>query len=119
MGHARLWPLFAVFAALLIVALMVRAGGGNRPVFQQEGLLFDGIAGEENVVVTPPFQVEGRLSPLRVAVGTNVSNNWAAFEMTLVDEASGRTREFSREVGYYDGIRGRRALVRGVAQAAP
>lgn len=102
-GHARLWPLFTVFAILLIVALMVRAGGGNRTVFQQEGLLFDSIAGEENVVVTPPFRVEGRPSPMRVAVRTNVHNAWAAFEMTLVEEASGRTREFSRELGYYEG----------------
>jgi hypothetical protein len=105
-GHARLWPLFALFAALLLVVLIVRAAGGNRPVLNQDGLVYTAAGGEENVLVTPPFRLEGRPSTLRVAVRTTVNNSWAAFEMTLVDEASGRTREFSREVGYYYGVDG-------------
>lgn len=101
-AHARLWPVFALFAALLLVALLVRAGGA-RTVHEQRGLAYDPAAGEENVVVTPPFRVEGRPSALRVKVRTNVHNAWAAFDLTLVDEETGRTRELSREVGYYEG----------------
>ncbi len=102
-AHARLWPLFILFAVLLLGALMWRVGSGNRDVYVQDGLSYDSVAGEENVVVTPPFTVDGRPSTLRVTVRTNVHNGWAAFDMALVDEASGRTREFSREVGFYEG----------------
>jgi hypothetical protein len=105
-GHKRLWPLFALFAALLIVALVVRMGGGNRTVFQQQDILYDTQAGDENVTVTPPFRLEGRPSTVKVAVRASVDNSWAGFEMTLVDEASGRTREAYREVGYYHGYEG-------------
>jgi hypothetical protein len=105
-GHKRLWPLFALFAALLIVALVVRAGSGNRTVFQQRDILYDNQAGDENVTVTPPFRLEGRPSTVKVAVKSSVDNGWAGFEMTLVDEASGRTREAYREVGYYHGYEG-------------
>jgi len=102
-GHARLWPMFALFAALLAGVLIFRAGAGNRPVLVRENLVYENAGGAENVVVTPPFQLRGRPSTLRVAMGTNVVNGWAAFEMTLVDEATGRTREFAREVSYYAG----------------
>jgi len=101
--HRRLWPLFALFATILVVALIARAVGGNKPVLLQQDLTYDSVAGDANVVVTEPFQVEGRPSTLRVAVRTDVDNGWAAFEMTLVEQATGRTREFTREVGYYSG----------------
>jgi hypothetical protein len=103
-GHVRLWPLFAVFAVLLIGALIYRGATGSKPVYEESMLRYDSIAGDDNVVVTPEFQVGGRPSNLRVAVSTNVLNGWAAFEMTLVEQATGRTREFTREVGYYEGI---------------
>jgi hypothetical protein len=32
-----------------------------------------------------------------------VSNAWAFFDMTLVEERTGRTREFSDAIGYYHG----------------
>lgn len=100
--HGRMWSLFGTFAVLLILALIVRAGG-DRTVYRQRGIAFDSLLAEQNVVVTPPFQVEGRPSALRVRLETNLRNAWAAFELTLVDEATGRTREFTREVGYYEG----------------
>jgi hypothetical protein len=105
-GHRRLWPIFGLFAFVLLVALIFRESTGNRPVLLMENLVFDNMAAGENVHVTEPFRVEGRRSNLRVAVRTNVDNSWAAFEMTLVDEATGRAREFTREVSYYSGVDG-------------
>jgi hypothetical protein len=105
-AHRRLWPLFALFATLLILALVVRTAGGSRPVLRQQNLVYNDAAGDDNVIVTPAFRLEGRPSAVRVAVRTNVDNSWAGFEMTLVDEASGRTREFYREAGYYHGREG-------------
>jgi hypothetical protein len=105
-SHRRLWPLFALFATLLLLVLIVRAAGGSQPVFRQVDLVFNPAAGDENVIVTPTFRLEGRPSTVKVAVRANVDNSWAAFDMTLVDEGSGRTREFYREVGYYHGYEG-------------
>ena len=103
-SHRRLWPMFLAFAALLLVVLVVRAAGGSRPVFRQDGLRSENTAREEDVFVSPPFTVEGRPSALRVSIRTTISNSWAGFDMTLVEQATGRTREFSREVGYYSGV---------------
>lgn len=101
--HRRLWPLFAIFAALLVLVLMVRVAGGNRPVFREERIVSENTQTDADVFVSPPFQVEGRPSTLRVSLRTDVVNSWAGFDMTLVDEATGRTRTFSRETSYYWG----------------
>lgn len=103
-AHRKLWPLFTLFAVLLIAALIFRAASGNQRVLVLENLTFNEIAGDSNLVVTEPFRLEGRPSTLRVALRTSVYNNWAAFDMTLVEESTGRTREFSREVSYYVGV---------------
>lgn len=102
-GHRRLWPLFVLFAALLLGGLMVRASGGSRLVFQERNLVAENTGREEDVYITPPFQVDGRPSALRVTLRTNLNNNWAGFDMMLVEQATGRTRELSREVGFYEG----------------
>jgi hypothetical protein len=102
-SHRRLWPLFTVFAVLLLGVLFVRAGAGNRPVFREQNIVAENNGREEDVFVTPPFHVGGRPSSLRVALRTDVSNSWAAFDMMLVEQATGRTRELSREVAYYQG----------------
>jgi hypothetical protein len=102
--HRRLWPLFALFAVLLVGGLMFRAASGNRQVLALDGLTYNEVAGDSNLVVTEPFQLEGRPSTLRVSVRTSVYNSWAAFEMTLVEQNTGRTRELTREVGYYVGV---------------
>lgn len=128
-GHGRLWRLFFLFAVLLLGALVFRTAGGNEPVFQQEDLLAGNAVPEssaavspfqvpdsassppveardaaEDVFVSPPFTVTGRPSTLRVALRTDVRNAWAGFDMTLVEQSTGRTREFSEEVGYYSGV---------------
>jgi predicted RNA-binding Zn-ribbon protein involved in translation (DUF1610 family) len=102
-GHRRLWPLFFLLAFLLVAALFIRAGSAGRTVFEQQGLAYDSAAGDSSVFVSPEFELGGRPSAVRVSLRTNLHNSWAGFDMTLVDAVSGRTREFSRELGYYEG----------------
>jgi hypothetical protein len=102
--HGRMWPAFTVFAVLLIIVLVVRAATGSQPVLERRGLRWETEAQPENVIVTEPFRLQGRTAPLRVGIQTGIVNGWAAFEMTLVDEATGRTREFVRELSYYAGF---------------
>lgn len=101
---APLWYAFLAFAALLLAVLAWRAGSTGTVYSGTQAYHPD--AAEANVVVTEPFTVTGRASRLKVEVRTDLSNAWAFFDMTLVDEQTGRTREFSREVGYYYGSDG-------------
>ncbi|HYR12435.1 MAG TPA: DUF4178 domain-containing protein [Longimicrobium sp.] len=103
-GHTGwMWLAFLVFAAALVAMLMV-SGTRAREVYAGRGTYVTADPAEQNVLVTDPFTITGRPSRLQVKVDTDVSNAWAFFEMTLVDEQTGRTREFSREVVYYYGL---------------
>lgn len=106
-----LWIAFLVFS-LALVAVGVLAAGTTRQVYSGNGTLQPG-AGEENVMVSEPFTITGRPARLRVRVHTSVSNGWASFDMTLVNEETGRTREFGDEVGYYFGTDGGESWTEG------
>jgi hypothetical protein len=54
-------------------------------------------------VESEPFTLTGRSSNLMVEISTTLSQNWAYFTLTLVDEESGAARTFGREVQYYFG----------------
>jgi hypothetical protein len=54
-------------------------------------------------VETEPFTLSGRASNLMVEISSTLSQSWAYFTLTLVDEESGATRTFGREVQYYFG----------------
>jgi len=54
-------------------------------------------------VESEPFTLTGRTSNLVVEISTTLSQSWAYFTLTLVDEASGVARTFGREVQYYFG----------------
>lgn len=101
-GSAQLWYAFAAFAALLLVLLLV-SSQSTREVYAGQGTFVTTDSAERNVFVTEPFTVTGRPSRLRVKVETDVSNAYAYFGMTLVDEGTGRTRDFDAEASYYYG----------------
>jgi hypothetical protein len=54
-------------------------------------------------VESEPFTLTGRTSNLMVEISTTLSQNWAYFTLTLVDEDTGTARSFGREVQYYFG----------------
>jgi hypothetical protein len=45
----------------------------------------------------------GRLSNVQVRIETNLANNWAYFNLALINEETGTGRNFGREVAYYSG----------------
>jgi predicted RNA-binding Zn-ribbon protein involved in translation (DUF1610 family) len=116
-GPERLWYAFAAFAALLLVLLLVSSAGA-RQVYAARGTYAAADSAGQNVLVTDPFTITGRPSRLEVEVDTDVSNAWALFEMTLVDERTGRTRDFSREVSYYHGHDGQERWSEGSPRGA-
>ena len=45
----------------------------------------------------------GRTSNVRLTIDTNLSNNWAYFNLALINEQTGTAYDFGREVSYYYG----------------
>jgi hypothetical protein len=87
---------------VLLVLLLV-SSRSTREVYAGWGSYVAFDPPEQNVLVSEPFTITGRPSRLRVKVKTDVSNGYAYFDMTLVDEGTGRTREFDAETSYYSG----------------
>lgn len=101
---APMWYACLAFAAALLVLLVVSSRSTR--VYAGWGTYVDVDPAEQNVLVSEPFTITGRPSRLEVKVKTDVSNGYAYFDMTLVDEGTGRTREFDAETSYYSGYDG-------------
>jgi hypothetical protein len=54
-------------------------------------------------VESAPFVLSGRTSNLMVEISSTLSQSWTYFTLTLVDEDTGASRIFGREVSYYFG----------------
>jgi hypothetical protein len=102
-GAGRLWNTFFLLFAVLFAVFFWRAVTGGQDVLaSNQG--FDPAVEENNVFVTEPFTVSGRPSAIKVELRTGVKNSWGAFDLALVDERSGTSREMSEDVAYYHGV---------------
>ncbi|HEY0035468.1 MAG TPA: DUF4178 domain-containing protein [Longimicrobium sp.] len=102
-GAGRLWSTFLLLFAVLVAVFLWRVSTGSDHVLASSQA-FDPAVEENNVFVTEPFTVSGRASAMKVELRTDVNNSWAAFDLALVDERSGTSRELSEDVGYYHGV---------------
>jgi hypothetical protein len=100
-----LFKRYMLFAAILIGLGLLRLITASRDTvyatnsaFFRPGALADSLA-----FVTPTFQVAGRTANLEVTTEAQVDNGWAYFDYALVNESTGQTYEFGREVSYYYG----------------
>ena len=102
-GVFRHWALFAFLEfALLLVWGFLSVAQLNQKVFQQR-YSFSTAAGGETSFVTPVFDLKGHESNVEVEINTNLDNNWAYFNMALINETSGEAYDFGREISYYYG----------------
>jgi hypothetical protein len=105
-GVARV---FALFVVLVVVLLAVRLATAQRREVYRGQFAFtpagNGSAGgsDSAAFVTPLFAIGGRTSNVEVRIDTDVSNNWAYFNLALINEATGAAYDFGREVSYYFG----------------
>ena len=93
------------FAAIIIVLGLLRLVTASREtVFATNSSFFRPSAIADSLAfVTPTFQVKGRTANLEVTTEAQVDNGWAYFDYALVNETTGQTYEFGREVSYYHG----------------
>jgi ribosomal protein S27E len=103
---ARLLPVIIAFVASLFLAVFV--GKAARSDLQPEhfnlGTLVmpaDSMWGTHS---SEPFELRMPRGALRVHTRTNLDNNWAAFDIDLINQDTGEVRRMSREISYYHGV---------------
>lgn len=95
--------LFLVFAALVIALLVVRQITARREMVFRQQYVVSSRNADSTAFVTPLFTLAGRTSNVRLTIDTNLSNNWAYFNLALINEQTGTAYDFGREVSYYYG----------------
>jgi hypothetical protein len=107
-----LW-LNVVLAALIFFFLIFSPGRiafSDHYVYSQ-GVKTDVAFANTEAFVTPPFQLDGRQANVELSIHTDLDNNWVYFNFALINNQSGETFDFGREVSYYhdsDGSEGNR-----------
>lgn len=96
------WNLGGYFMAavvLLFVVLTIMA--------QRKEVLHDDYTyrqtGQEASFVTPVFALGGHTSDVDININTSLDNDWAYFNLALINEQTGAAYDFGREVSYYYG----------------
>ncbi|WP_170137777.1 DUF4178 domain-containing protein [Chitinophaga dinghuensis] len=75
----------------------------NVEVFNQH-LRIDSAAVASKQIVSPSFKVDGGYSNLELEFYSDVNNSWAALDLILVDEVTGKENAFSMESSLYRGV---------------
>ncbi len=88
-------------AALLLAWLAVVAIGPRQRVFSENFTLVQG-----QPFVTEPFDLTGGRSRVEVRTAADVSNSWVFVGYALINDETGETYDFGREVSYYSGVDG-------------
>ncbi len=91
----------ALMAWLVLMAVVAILEARDR-VFERSYRFTPGSAGEPSFV-TDVFELKGRPSAVKVAVQTDLQNNWAYFHFALINADTGEAYDFGREVSYYFG----------------
>jgi len=96
-----------VLFALLIVFTLLKS---NHEVFR-ENYVYSGAKNSEAAFVTPTFQLSGGNKNVEVGAHADLDNDWIYLSFALINDETGQTFDFAREVSYYhdsDGTEGSR-----------
>ena len=95
--------LFGVFAVLLLLLLVGReATAANKSLFTG-AYRFRPPGSDTGAFVTDVFPITGRTSNVEVKIRADVRNSWAYFNLSLINDQTGKAVDFGREVSYYYG----------------
>jgi hypothetical protein len=98
-GLWRLCRTFILIAFAILLAGYVFAA--NEQVFKDS--YYMGGATSEPSYVTRTFELKGRTTNVEVSTHTKLYNSWAYFNYALINDDTGQTYDFGREVSYYTG----------------
>ena len=104
----RIWTHAALLVSLAtLVWFVYLVTSSQTRVFTQDFVYDARIGGPATIAdtsfVTPTFELEGRPSPVRVETSANIDNQWLGVGYTLINDETGDTFDFGREVSYYHG----------------
>jgi hypothetical protein len=104
-GHASsMWRVcLNLLSAAVLLAILFYVFAGQDTVFQRQYGFAPRSGAAEASFVTDTFEVKGHPSNVEVSIRTNLQNNWAYFNLALINETSGQGYDFGREVSYYTG----------------
>ena len=91
-----------LLSGIVLLAILFYVFAGQDTVFQRQ-YSFAPRSGAEASFVTDTFEVEGHPSNVEISIHTDLSNNWAYFNLALINEATGQGYDFGREVSRYTG----------------
>ena len=94
---AALLLLAALFALSQVVAIIAR----NEEVYSGRYSFQAGAV--EGSYVTDVFELKGRTSNVELSIRTDLANNWAFFNLALINDDTGEAYDFGREVSYFSG----------------
>ena len=98
-----MWTLcLNLLSITVLLAILVYLVAGQETVLQRQYSFSPQSAGEASFV-TDDFEVSGHPSNVKVSIKTDLQNNWAYFNLALINEATGQGYDFGREVSYYSG----------------
>ena len=97
------WGIFALMLmVLLVIGIMFGLLSSGDTVFD-EHYHYTTADRSEPSFVTKVFDVKGRATNLELTIHTNLINDWAYFNLALINETTGDAFDFGREVSYYTG----------------
>jgi hypothetical protein len=85
-----------------LLAIVFYLVAGQESVFQRR-YSYAPQSGGEASFVTDTFEVTGHPSNVEVSIQTDLQNNWAFFNLALINQSTGQGYDFGREVSYYTG----------------
>jgi hypothetical protein len=99
----QVWLLALLFlCCLIVVSVFFEAYDRQEEVFRNS-YSYAQRAGQEPSFVTNEFDLKGRTSNVELSIHTDLSNNWAYFQLALINAQTGQALDFGREVSYYYG----------------
>ncbi|MCS7025667.1 MAG: DUF4178 domain-containing protein [Bryobacteraceae bacterium] len=97
------WRQFATWALVLVcVQILFVFFHANKKVFSRT-YYFNPNVGGEHSFVTDIFELKGRTSNVKLDLRTDLNNNWAYFQIALINADNGQAFAFGRQVSYYHG----------------
>lgn len=99
----KIFRLFGLSMVVLLVMFLANVLlSSNRTVFRHDYSFTRGTE-DQAAFVTEPFDLDGRPSSVSIDIDTDFNNDWLYLSLALINEATGETREASRQVSYYYG----------------
>lgn len=96
-----MWTTWLWLTVMLVAMIFYfEVSAGRHEVFRQKYSFTPGTASAVPFV-TNEFELTGRPSNVEITTSTDLRSDWVYFSFALINETTGKARDFGREVSYY------------------